>query len=216
MIVIKGSWLSRGSKSKERGSDRISYLVWNRAQFQGLNVLTQKWLNGYYTSFSPMIKLGKDTKNCCDGFEVYKGCGYVAVSSTGRNPVKMATFSFKNHQPIVQTGVAEIYSNRLGQSNWPSTALIYLHMCRNLKRVMGGQTGGQTNGWAHEWTRPFLCWWGQTLEKWNDDGIWPSWWLRQWRYRQWWYQFLCRSVSLSCLQTVHFVTLLFDRSASNL
>ena len=53
MVVVQDSWLSRGQMSKERGSDRIPHLVWNGAQFQGLNVQTQKWLNGYQTAFCP-------------------------------------------------------------------------------------------------------------------------------------------------------------------
>ena len=36
-----------------------------------------------------------DTETGCDDLEVYMEYGYVFVSSTGRNDVKMAAFSFK-------------------------------------------------------------------------------------------------------------------------
>ena len=38
-----------------------------------------------------------DTKTGYDDLEVYMGYGYVFVSSTGRNDVKMAAFSFNTN-----------------------------------------------------------------------------------------------------------------------
>ena len=43
-----------------------------------------------------------NTKNGYGDLEVYMECGYVSVSSTGRNHVKMAAFSFKYVVEMVQ------------------------------------------------------------------------------------------------------------------
>ena len=55
----------------------------------------QKWLNGYQTVFFPVTEWSTDTKTGYDDLEVYMEYGYVFVSSTGRNDVKIAAFSFK-------------------------------------------------------------------------------------------------------------------------
>ena len=45
--------------------------------------------------FFPVMEWSTDTKTNYDDSEVYIEHGYVFVSSTGRNHVKMAAFSFK-------------------------------------------------------------------------------------------------------------------------
>ena len=47
--------------------------------------------------FFPVMEWSTDTKTGYDDLEVYMEYGYVFVSSTGRNHVKMAAFSFKWH-----------------------------------------------------------------------------------------------------------------------
>ena len=42
------------------------------------------------------MEWGTDTKTGYDDLEIYMEYGYVFVSSTGRNHVKMVAFSFKN------------------------------------------------------------------------------------------------------------------------
>ena len=44
------------------------------------------------TAIFPVIEWGRDAKN--DDFEVYNDCGYVVVSTTGRNHATMTPFSF--------------------------------------------------------------------------------------------------------------------------
>ena len=46
--------------------------------------------------FFPVMEWSTDTKTGYDDLEVYMEYGYVFFSSTGRNNVKMAAFSFQN------------------------------------------------------------------------------------------------------------------------
>ena len=56
-----------------------------RPIFLGLNVLN---------CIFPVMEWSTHTKNRYDDLEVYMVCGYVSVSTTGRNHAKMAPFSF--------------------------------------------------------------------------------------------------------------------------
>ena len=50
--------------------------------------------NWILKSIFHVIEWSMVNNNYCDDFEVYKDCGYVVVSTTGRNHTKMGSFSF--------------------------------------------------------------------------------------------------------------------------
>ena len=78
-------------RSLERGRNGISHFIWNGATFQ-LEAKMTKWILNF---FFPVMEWSTDTKTGYDDLEVYMEYGYVFISSTGRNDVKMAAFSFK-------------------------------------------------------------------------------------------------------------------------
>ena len=83
--------LPKIQRSLERGENGISHFIWNGATFQPETKMT----NGYQIAFFPVMEWSTGTKTGYDDLEVYMEYGYVFVSSTGKNHVKMAAFSFK-------------------------------------------------------------------------------------------------------------------------
>ena len=81
--------LPKIQRSLEKGTNGISHF-WNGATFQPEANMTKWILNCIF----PVMEWSTDTKTGYDDLEVYIEYIYVFVSSTVRNHVKMAAFSF--------------------------------------------------------------------------------------------------------------------------
>ena len=77
-------------RSLERGTNGISHFIWNGATFLPEAKMTEWILNCIF----PVMQWSTDAKTGYDDLEVYMEYVYVFVSSTDRNHVKMAAFSF--------------------------------------------------------------------------------------------------------------------------
>ena len=81
--------------SNERGSDRISYLVWSRDQSQGLNVPAQKLLNGYQTAFFPYNWVEQGHQELLWWLWSIQGLWISGCEYYWQKHAKIATFSFR-------------------------------------------------------------------------------------------------------------------------
>ena len=84
--------LPKIQRSLEIATNGISHFILNGATFQ-LEAKMTKWI---LNCIFPVMERSTDTKTGYDDLEVYIEYGYVFVSSTGRNDVKMAAFSLKS------------------------------------------------------------------------------------------------------------------------
>ena len=76
--------------SLERGTNGITHFIWNGATFQPEAKIAKWILNCIF----PLMELSTDTKTGYDDLGLYMEYGCVFVSSTGRNHIKIAAFSF--------------------------------------------------------------------------------------------------------------------------
>ena len=140
--------LPKIQRSLERGTNGIYHFIWNGATFQPDAKMTKWMLNCIF----PVMEWSTDTKTGYDDLQVYMEYGYVLISSTGRNNVKMAAFSFP---PTMSTGIAVLSLHALWSLTSP-IARLFVEQMKNegsIKAWFPWQRASNTENVSMSWAK---------------------------------------------------------------